>query len=292
MVAATLQQTLAHVAHVSGRGYWTGLPVTLTLLPAPPNTGILFRRVDLPSRPSLAAVADHRVDTSLRTKIKNDTMSVEMIEHVMAALYGMHIDNCIVECDSGEMPALDGSSLAIALAIEHAGAKVQAIPAPEFRIRSTIRIGNEKSGLVAIPSRESGLSILYHLDYGSESPIPSTTSAHVLSPDEFTTQIAPARTFLTEYEANELQERGVAKHVTYRDLLVFGSDGPIENSLRFVDECSRHKLLDLIGDIALCGVRLQGTIIARRSGHNLNGQMASLLRKLFEQERRHQTRAA
>ena len=98
-----------------------------------------------------------------------------------------------------------------------------------------------------------------------------------LTPKEFLEQVAPARTFLSERDAVELQKLGLATHVTYRDLLVFGDTGPIDNTLHFSDECSRHKLLDLLGDLALCGARLHGTIQARRSGHNLNGRMAEQL---------------
>jgi UDP-3-O-acyl-N-acetylglucosamine deacetylase len=107
--------------------------------------------------------------------------------------------------------------------------------------------------------------------------------------DTFTTEIAPARTFLEEKDAKGLQSRGVATHVTYRDLIIFGDNGPIENSLRYQDECSRHKLLDVIGDLSLCQHRIQGKIIAHRSGHNLNGRLAQ---ELFELTDKQQMRKA
>mgnify|MGYP003334808032 FL=1 len=118
---------------------------------------------------------------------------------------------------------------------------------------------------------------MYHLDYGPECPIPSTSSTYSLQPIEFLNAIAPARTFLMEKDAEQLQQTGLAQHVTYRDLVIFGDSGPIDNQLRFPDECSRHKLLDLIGDLALSGLRLQGMVFAYRSGHNLNGLMAERL---------------
>jgi len=292
MQTAPQQQTIAHVAHVSGRGYWSGQPVTLTFLPASPDTGIVFRRIDLPSRPSIPALAKHRIDTNLRTKLVYGDASVEMIEHVMAALYGMQIDNCIVECDASEMPGLDGSALAIALAIDGAGVQTQDDPAPVLQLAEPLEIGDERSYVSAVPNGQPQLSLLYDLDYGPESVIPSSTSMYTLSRSEFLTNIAPARTFLSQEDAAELQRRGVATHVTYRDLLVFGSHGPIDNSLHFPDECSRHKLLDLIGDLALCGVRVHGTICARRSGHNLNGRLAERLLSMHETGHRCWSRAA
>jgi UDP-3-O-acyl-N-acetylglucosamine deacetylase len=133
---------------------------------------------------------------------------------------------------------------------------------------------------MAVPSSDPGLTLQYQLDYGPGSSIPSTTTTQLLDRNSFSNSIAPARTFLTEHDARHLQMQGVASHVTYRDLVVFGPDGPIDNSLRFEDECSRHKLLDLIGDLALCGLRVQGKIIASRSGHILNGRMAEAIRNL------------
>lgn len=274
------QHTLKHVAHVSGRGYWTGCTVTLTLLPAPADTGVVFRRVDLPGRPEVHAVATNRHETNLRTKLVHGDAHVEMVEHVMAALYGMEIDNCIVECDSAEMPGMDGSALAIAIAIETAGVKVQPVAKQAYVIETPVRVGNDEQWVIALPSSDSGLKLQYQLDYGPTSEIPKTTSSHLLSKEEFLQEIAPARTFLSEREAIALQSSGVASHVTYRELLVFGKDGPIDNSLRFIDECSRHKLLDLVGDLALCGVRVHGAIIAHKSGHVLNGRLAESILKL------------
>lgn len=292
MTQAPQQKTIAHVARVSGRGYWSGQAVSLTLQPAPPNTGIVFRRNDLPGRPEVPALACYRIDTNLRTKLSKGAASVEMVEHVMSALYGMGIDNCIVESDACEMPGLDGSAVAIALAIDQAGTKSQAFPIHEYCVEEVFRIVEDQAEIVAMPSQQPGLSLLYQLDYGPKSPIPSSTSAFALDAEEYLHNIAPARTFLPESDAKELQRLGVAQHVTYRDLVVFGNQGPIDNSLRFPDECSRHKLLDLVGDLALCGVRLRGTIIARRSGHNLNGRLAEQMRKRFAERQRSQPVAA
>jgi len=274
------QQTIQHAAQVSGRGYWSSKPITLTFLPAPGNTGILFRRIDLEGRPEIEAIATNRRETNLRTTLVSDAAHVEMIEHVMAALYGLDIDNCIVECDSAEMPGMDGSAVAFALALEQAGTNRQADVVQHLSISSPLRVGDDKNWVMAVPSADPGLTLQYQLDYGPDSSIPATTTTQLLERNNFSNTIAPARTFMTEHDARHLQMQGVASHVTYRDLVVFGPNGPIDNSLRFEDECSRHKLLDLIGDLALCGLRVQGKIIASRSGHILNGRMAEAIRNL------------
>lgn len=274
------QQTIQHAAQVSGRGYWSSKPITLTFLPAPSNAGILFRRIDLEGRPEIEAIATNRRETNLRTTLVSEAAHVEMIEHVMAALYGLDIDNCIVECDSAEMPGMDGSAVAFALALEQAGTNRQSDLVEHVSISSSLRVGDDRNWVMAVPSSDPGLTLQYQLDYGPGSSIPSTTTTQLLDRNSFSNSIAPARTFLTEHDARHLQMQGVASHVTYRDLVVFGPDGPIDNSLRFEDECSRHKLLDLIGDLALCGLRIQGKIIASRSGHILNGRMAEAIRNL------------
>ena len=274
------QQTIEHMAHVSGRGYWSGRPITLTFLPGVPNSGIVFRRVDLPGRPEIQSIASNRRDTSLRTTLVKDTFHVEMVEHVTAALYAMDIDNCIVECDGPEMPGLDGSALAFAVALEIAGMRKQHATAQEIELTMPLRVGNASQWIMAIPSSDPGLTIQYQLDYGPNNPIPASTTTYTLDRETFARSIAPARTFLSESEARGLQSQGVASHVTFRDLVVFGPNGPIDNSPRFDDECSRHKLLDLIGDLSLCGLRVQGKIIAHRSGHILNGTLAEAVQEL------------
>ena len=274
------QQTIEHMAHVSGRGYWSGRPITLTFLPALPNAGILFRRVDLPGRPEIQSIAANRRDTSLRTTLVSKSCHVEMVEHVTATLYAMDIDNCIVECDAPEMPGMDGSAIAFAIALERSGIRKQPASCTEVELTMPFRVGSDSQWIMAVPSTDPGLTLQYQLDYGPNSPIPATTFTYKLERDSFAHDIAPARTFLTESEARGLQSQGIASHVTYRDLVVFGPSGPIDNSQRFDDECSRHKLLDLIGDLSLCGFRVQGKIIAHRSGHILNGTLAESIHKL------------
>lgn len=280
MQKVRFQNTIEHVAHVSGRGYWSGRANSLTFLPAPSGTGIVFRRIDLPGRPTITAQVAMRRETQLRTTLEQAGAHVEMVEHVMAALYGLEIDNCIVECDAPEMPAMDGSSLAFAMALEHAGLQRQLAAIETVCIDRTIRIGDDNQWIMAFPSSTPGYTVRYELDYGPASTIPVCDSTQMVCRDTFSDAIAPARTFLEEHEAKLLQSKGVAGHVTYRDLVVFGDQGPIDNQLRFDDECARHKLLDVVGDVALCGWRIQGSIIAHRSGHRLNGELANALYEL------------
>ncbi len=277
MRASRFQHTIGHACHVSGRGYWTGCPVSVAFQPADPSTGIVFRRVDLPHKPMIPAIAANRTETSLRTRLKCDGAMVDMVEHVMAALYGLQIDNCIIEVNAPEMPGMDGSALAFALALQQAGVEVQPAKRMMNVVDRPIRIGDQHQWIMAMPSPYPSLSLEYRLDYGPESPIGAATVATELDPETFLESFAPARTFITQSEAQQLQSQGLARHVTYRDLIVFGDKGPIDNSLRFSDECARHKLLDLIGDLALCGLDLAGRVIACRSGHVLNGRMAAEL---------------
>ncbi len=274
------QNTIEHVAHVSGRGYWSGRAVSLTFLPAEAGSGIVFRRVDLPGRPTIPANVPFRRETQLRTTLEHTGAHVEMVEHVLASLYALDIDNCIVECDAPEMPGMDGSSLAFAMALEGVGLRPQRMIAQTVEIDHPIRVGDDKQWIMAIPSADVGYTVRYELDYGPTSTVPPSDSTLRIDRETFSQTVAPARTFLEEQEADRLQSKGIAAHVTHRDLIVFGIHGPIDNELRFTDECSRHKLLDVVGDLALCGWRIQGKVIAHRSGHRLNGELAKELHEL------------
>ena len=272
------QQTIAGVCRVSGRGYWSGLPVTVTFRPAPADHGIVFQRSDLADRPAYPALSNHRLETALRTRLGNGHSSVDMVEHIMSALYALGIDNCLVECTASEMPGLDGSSLAYSCALKNVGLVEQAVPVATLSIDAPFRLGDDRQWIMIAPSRDRGLTCEYRLDYEADSVIPSGRFQSAITPQHYLDEIAPARTFVTHEEAERLQAQGLGQHATHRDLLVFDENGPIDNVLRFEDECVRHKLLDLIGDLALCGLKLQGKVTAFRSGHILNGRMADWLR--------------
>ncbi len=271
------QNTISRVCHVSGRGYWSGVPVTVTFRPAGEDSGVVFQRSDLPSQPTIPVSASSRLETSLRTRLAVGDVCVDMVEHILSALYALQIDNCIVECTACEMPGLDGSSMAYAVALEQAGVCRQQAPVRTLIIDAPHRLGDDRQWIMVSPSRQAGFTCEYRLDYLASTNIPSGTFCTAVTPDLYIDEIAPARTFVTKSEADLLQAKGLASHVTHRDLLVFDENGPIDNVLRFDDECARHKLLDLIGDLALCGVSISGKVTAYRSGHILNGRMAAWL---------------
>lgn len=288
MRASRQQTTIARPCIVSGRGFWSGRLNTLTFLPASAGSGVRFVRADLPNCPSVPALSDFGSGMPLRTRLASGPAVVDMVEHVMSALYGLQIDNVEVHCTESEMPGLDGSSHAYALALSAAGKRVLDAPRKELIVRQPKQFGDEQRFVRIEPLPLHGsirkLQLEYQLDFGGQSPVPSGNFQWTIFPDQYLEQIAPARTFISWEDAQKLRSQGLGAHVTERDLLVFGEHGPIDNQLRFDDECCRHKLLDLIGDLALAGCDLVGRVIACRSGHQLNAELATWLRNLAQQE--------
>ncbi len=267
------QRTIASPVTVQGIGYWSGREVRVEFRPAGAGTGIVFIRGDLEGCPRIAATIENWTETPLRTNLCCGSAGVEMVEHVLAALAGLQIDNCQLRVNQAEMPGCDGSSLPFAEALSAAGIVEQSAARPQRIIRQIIRLGNQQSWIEARPCC-SGATVLQHeLDYGSGNPVGRQTLEISLSPESFRDHLAPSRTFVFQQEAAALQARGLGRRVTHKDLLVFGSDGPIDNQLRFADECVRHKLLDMVGDLALAGCDLVGHFIAYRSGHWLNAEL-------------------
>jgi UDP-3-O-[3-hydroxymyristoyl] N-acetylglucosamine deacetylase len=271
------QKTLARPCRVAGFGYWSGRDVEVEFRPAPPHSGVVFVRSDYDPPRRIAADVRRRVEMPRRTTLADQGTRVEMVEHVLAALYGLEIDNCEVWLNSAELPGLDGSCQRLVEVLREAGI----VPQPALRRRLVVtevtRVGDDSSWVEARPARHGGLSIRYRLDYGPDSPIGRETIELKVTPQSFCTELAPARTFLLAEEAQWLRQQGLGTRVTPQDLLVFGPDGPLENELRMENECVRHKALDLIGDLALAGCELVGTIIAHRSGHRLNAELVRML---------------
>ncbi len=231
--------------------------------------------------PSVEAVTDNRVDMQLRTRLAKGPAIIDMVEHVLSALYGLRIDNVEIHCTGCEMPGLDGSSMAYAMALDEAGRTPLRSRRPVLELDHAIEIGDQRQWIRYEPTGSDSFEIEYRLDYGDQSPIGRATYATKINEDAFYHRLAPARTFITFGEAQQLQQKGLAKHVTTRDLLVFDADGPVDNSLRFTDECARHKALDLLGDLALTGIDLVGKVTAFRSGHQMNGRLAEQLRGAY-----------
>lgn len=271
------QQTIARPAVVEGFGYWSGIDARVEFRPAPPDSGIVFVRGDLTRPVRIRAVVANRVDTPRRTTLRSGGASVEMVEHIMAALGGLEIDNCEVWVNATEMPGLDGSSQPFVEALVAAGLVEQSAVRPTLAVREVTRLGNEESWVEARPSTSGGLSLKFHLDYGSSNAIGRQTFSLPVTPDSFRRELAPSRTFMLKAEADWLLAQGLGQRATLKDLLVFGADGPIDNELRFRDECVRHKALDLVGDLALAGCDLAAHIVAYRSGHRLNAELVRTL---------------
>ena len=283
------EHTIASSCEVSGRGYWTGQHVSVQIHPAPHGTGVKLVRTDLASssssgqsaeHPSCRAVVGNRSNASLRTNLVAGDAKFQMVEHLMAAIAALEIDNCIVEIDGEEFPALDGSCLAFAESLSRAGLIIQASPKNTLVIQERHRVGSPEGWVEALPAERGESYFEYQLGFNDDTPIADQTFSLELTPDRFLREVASARTFVTEVQAEQIRSSGMAAHVTNQELLVIGVHGPIENEFRFEDECARHKTLDLIGDLALSGVDLVGRFISYRGGHSLNGAMAALLAKL------------
>jgi UDP-3-O-[3-hydroxymyristoyl] N-acetylglucosamine deacetylase len=271
------QRTLARPCTIAGFGYWSGRDVEVELRPAAAAAGIVFIRRDLDRPRRIPADVRQRIEVPRRTTLAGDGAQVEMVEHVLAALHGLAIDNCEVWVNSAELPGLDGSCQPLVEALIDAGIVEQPAWRRRLVVTDVTRVGDEDTWVEARPTRSGGLAIKYRLDYGSASPIGRQTIELQITPRTFREQLAAARTFILDEEAQWLRARGLGARVTNQDLLVFGTEGPLDNELRMENECVRHKALDLVGDLALAGCDLVGHFIAHKSGHRLNAELVKAL---------------
>lgn len=281
-VAENEQHTLKSEAVAAGHGMFTGAPVTATLRPAPAGTGIVFRRADLPGNPEIPAAVEFVVDRPRRTSLQRGEASIELVEHCLSALAGLGVDNAIIDVTGPEMPAGDGSATIFVDAIRSAGLVPQGAPREPLIVREPITIREGEAMLTALPADGGDSEFMYVLDYGPTSPLGRQVHSFALNPSVYTEQIAPARTFSTLREAQDMWDRGMFRHLSAKEMLVIGESGPVDNSYRFDGEPVRHKLLDLVGDLALVGRRLKGRVVAVRSGHSLNHRLARELVSRFQ----------
>jgi UDP-3-O-acyl N-acetylglucosamine deacetylase len=270
---------VARPAAVDGFGYWSSRDVRVEFHPAPEGAGVVFFRDDLKPPVAIAAAIENRTEAPRRTTLAVPGAAVEMVEHILAALAGLRIDNCYVRTTAPEMPGGDGSSLIFVEALKEAGILEQERPRPQLIVRETVRAGGPDCWVEASPGKSEGMTVRYRLDYGPDNPIGRETIELAITPDSFERELAPSRTFLLQHEANWLRAQGLGTRATYRDLLVFDDRGPIDNKLRFENECVRHKTLDLLGDLALAGCDIVGHITAHRSGHRQNAELVQSLLK-------------
>jgi len=277
MLQSRLQRTISQPVAVEGFGYWSGLDVRVEFRPASAGTGVVFVRDDIGPDARIAARAEYRVDVPRRTNLIQNGVQVEMVEHVMAALAGLQIDNCEVGVDQSEMPGCDGSSLAFVEALDSVDIVEQDAEVTRLEVTEVVRLSDGESWVEARPAVDGAYQIEFELDYPYDAVIGRQTVAMEVTPERFRRELAPCRTFVLEREAKALVQQGLGSRVTPRDLLMFTDHGLVENQLRFENECARHKTLDLIGDLALTGSQIVGQIVAHRSSHKLNAALAKEL---------------
>ena len=304
------QRTIRQQATISGVGLHTGNVTTLTFKPAPEDFGIRFRRVDLGGAPEVPAVVDHVVDISRGTTIGIGEAYIHTVEHVLAAIVGLQIDNIVIELDANEPPVADGSAKAFVDVLLKAGFDKQSAAKDYLIIDQPVRYRNDEKGvdIVALPTDDYRITVM--VDYHN----PALGSQHTGLFDlekEFVTDFAPCRTFCFLHEVEALHDRGlirggnlnnaivivdrdlkpdelqrVASKLGIKDSVILGGSGVLNNRpLLFPNEPARHKLLDMIGDLALIGVPIRAQILAARPGHASNIEFARKIRKLYQQKR-------
>ena len=304
------QRTIKQPISLSGVGLHTGSISTMTFRPAPENSGIRFRRIDMGGTPEIPANVDHVVDISRGTTIGIGEARVHTIEHVMAALVGLQVDNVLIDIDANEPPIGDGSSKPYVDALMSAEFEKQDAPKDYLIIDQTVTYHNEekKVDIVALPLDDYRLTVM--VDYFNPALGSQHTGLFNLE-KEFVTEFAPCRTFCFLHEVEMLHSAGLIKGgnldnaivIVDRDLpdeeikrisrklgigesVILGTNGVLNNkSLHFRNEPARHKLLDLMGDLALIGVPLKAQILAARPGHASNIEFARQIRKLYQQKK-------
>lgn len=296
------QQTLAASFELTGKGLHTGLEIHIKFSPASENHGIKIRRVDLPDNPTIPALAEHVSKTDRGTVLSNQSLQVSTVEHAMAALYAMGVDNCLIEVDAPEFPILDGSSIEYIKKIREVGVVEQDFVRDVYIVKKKIEVTNPVTGssLLLLPDDHFALNVLISFD----SPILSNQYATLEDIKDFEEEIAAARTFVFVREIEVLLEKDLIKGGDLDNAIVIydkeipqdqldklatsmGVQTKSANQLGYINnkplvynnEPARHKLLDLIGDLALIGKRIQGRVIATCPGHHINNQLAQLIRK-------------
>ena len=285
------QQTLKGEATLSGRGLFLGKEASVRFKPAPVNHGVVLYRTDVmdsgqPVR--IPALIQNVTKRARRTALRHGDVAIETCEHCMSALAGLGVDNAVVEVEGPELPAFDGSAQRFVDALMEAGIESQDQPRRALTVNEPVTVEEGDAMIAALPSDKPGMQVIYDLDYGGEGPVPRQVFAMQLQNGEYVDKIAQARTYVLEEEARALQASGLGSHLTPKDILVIGRGGePVgENALRYKDELVRHKVLDLIGDLALVGAPIQGRIVAYKSGHALNHRLARCLQSAMSAQQR------
>ncbi|MGC8976523.1 MAG: bifunctional UDP-3-O-[3-hydroxymyristoyl] N-acetylglucosamine deacetylase/3-hydroxyacyl-ACP dehydratase [Candidatus Ratteibacteria bacterium] len=279
------QKTIERSSTIEGTGLHTGEKSKITLKPAPPNTGIIFIRKDIEDNEPIKVDIDNLLDTNKyprRTSIGNEKVQIHTIEHLLSALFAMEIDNVFVEIYGSECPGLDGSSKGFVDLIKDCGVKEYEEEKELFYLKQPIYISENNSHIIALPNKEFKIS--YTLDY-PKTIINSQFASFSITPEIYEKEIAPARTFCLKEEVEILKNMGLGKGSNYQNTLVIDKDKVIENEFRFEDEPVRHKIADLIGDIALLGKYLVAHVIGIKSGHSINTKLIKKIKEMIKKEK-------
>lgn len=280
------QKTIEKPVSLHGRGLFCGKEAQVTFQPAPENHGIVFVRTDM-RQGRIPATVDHVVPRARRTALRSGDATVDTCEHCLSAVAGHRVDNLLIEIDGPELPALDGSAMPYFEALDGAGIVSTDAERKYLVVREPVSIERDGAVIAAVPCDQPHMQVLYELDYGPNNPLGRQLRTFDFSNGDYQHEIAPARTFVLREEAEQLRQSGLGAHLSPRDVLVIGENGPMEgNDFRFPDEPVRHKMLDLIGDLYLLGAPIQGRIIAYKSGHALNHALARELIGQWEAARR------
>ncbi|MDR1416221.1 MAG: bifunctional UDP-3-O-[3-hydroxymyristoyl] N-acetylglucosamine deacetylase/3-hydroxyacyl-ACP dehydratase [Prevotellaceae bacterium] len=300
------QRTIKEEVTFNGKGLHTGLLVEMVVCPAAANHGVKFQRVDMEGQPVINAVADYVTDTSRGTTIEHDGVKVSTIEHIMAALFGLGIDNALIRLNAPEAPIMDGSALAY---VEKMKPLVQEQPEPRayFEVTEKIVLRDENKNAEITLYPDDHFSVNVNIDFGSK--VLRYQYAGISSVDEVPTEIAPCRTFVFFHELEFLRQNNLIKggdvdnaiviveqevtqsdvdrvaHLFNKPSIARLPEGYLNNlELRFANEPARHKLLDLLGDLMLLGKPIKGKIVAARPGHQINTSFAKELRKVVKKQ--------
>lgn len=269
-----LEQTIDQPISFTGVGLHSGAPVTMRLLPAPAGSGIVFRRTDLDNF-EIPATGRNVAKVSYATSLMRQGVLISTTEHLLSALIGMGVDNVIVELDNLELPILDGSALPYVEAIETAGIREQRRRREYVKVLKPVEVREGDKFIGVYPG--CGYRIDYKIDFPA--PIGKQAASVDLASHKYGREIAPARTFGYKVDEQRLRDMGLIRGAGPTNAIILGANGPENGPLRFDDEYVRHKVLDLIGDLALAGRRIEGRVVAERAGHAMHTALVSRLMK-------------
>ena len=303
------QTTIASEVSISGKGLHTGCAVSITLQPAPAHHGIVFQRTDVPDNPTVKAHILNVADTSRSTNLRENGVNVKTVEHLLAALAGMCIDNVLILIDAEEVPILDGSSAPFITMIRNAGITELSEPREYLSVDEVVKFEKPDVGieLILVPAEKFSMSVM--VDYGTS--VLSSQYASIKKIEEFVENIAPCRTFVFLHELHYLIKNDLVKGGELDNAIVFvdkkpdpdileeigsffnkkdiqiNENGTLNNvQLRCLNEPASHKLLDLLGDLYLLGKPIKGEIIARKPGHFANTEFVKLIYEYLENMKR------